>query len=195
MWALEERITWLFKGRFEKANEVVIQEKNQLGEACVRLTSSEPLICLNSPRDDALYFLQERKLADGIVLQVSETGAVLHLIECKKVIKDGNWEHIKSQWSGALQTALALCGVLGLTVSENQRVFLYSAYREDKLSPSNNTNPALLKMLTGARSSDPIPPALEWGRQNVKILGCQFRHHKIQLDPAGHGHFQIEVNE
>ena len=193
MWDLQERLAWLSKERCEQANEVVVLEQAEQGEARVTFTSNKTLICLNSPDNKPLYFLQERKLADGIVLQVSEQGASLQLVECKKTIKEKSWEAVKIQWRGAVQTALALCGVLGLPMPAKENVFLYSAYREDKLSPSSNTNPVLLKMLVGANTSVPAPHVLEWQAESVSVLGQSFQHYKIKLDADGNGQFQIGV--
>lgn len=193
MWNLQERLAWLSNERFVQANEVIVLEQAEQGEARVTFTSSEALICLNSPNNKPLYFLQERRLADGIVLQVNDQGASLHLVECKKTIKEKSWETVKAQWSGALQTALALCGVLGLPAPAKEQVFLYSAYRDDKLSPANNTNPVLLKMLVGANRSAPSPHVLEWQASSVNVLGKSFKHHKIKLDADGNGQFQIGV--
>ena len=123
MWNLQERLAWLSNERFVQANEVIVLEQAEQGEARVTFTSNETLICLSSPDNKALYFLQERKLADGIVLQVSDQGASLHLVECKRTIKERSWETVKIQWSGALQTALALCGVLGLPTPAKEQVF------------------------------------------------------------------------
>lgn len=194
MWVLEERLSWLSKERFHQANEVVIREQNQAGAASVKFTSNKPLLSLNSPNNTPLYFLQENKLADGILLQVGEQGVSVHLVECKKTIREKSWATVKLQWAGALQTALALCGVLGLPNPTHENIYVYSAYRTEKLSADNNVNPVLLKRLVGGSSLEPKPSSIEWGAANVKVLGRAFTHHKIKLDDEGNGSFQIGVN-
>lgn len=193
MWDIQERLAWLSKARCTQGNEIVILEQATEGEASVRFTANEPLICLNSPNNKALYFLREQKLADGIVLQYGETDVTLHLVECKKTIREKSWASVKLQWSGALQTALALCGLLGLPAPTKEHIFLYSAYRDDKLSPANNVNPVLLKLPVGASPSVSAPHVLEWQAADVNVLGKRFKHHKIQLDEDGYGQFQIGV--
>lgn len=194
MWEQEERRAWLSRERFHQANEVVVREQSQAGEASVKFTSNEPLLSLSSPDNNPLYFLQERKLADGIVLQVGERGVSVHLVECKRTIREKSWATVKLQWAGALQTALALCGVLGLPNPNGENIYLYSAYRTEKLSADENVNPVLLKRPVGGSAMEPKPSSIEWEELNVNVLGRTFTHHKIQLDDEGNGSFQIGVN-
>ena len=81
--------------------------------------------------------------------------------------------------------------MLGVSAPTKNDVFLYSAYREDKLSPSHSTNPVLLKLAIGACKSDAIPRMLDWQADEVNVLGRWFKHHKIRLDEDGSGVFQI----
>lgn len=191
MWDMDGRLAWLSKQCCTQGTEVTVVEQAEEGGAQVQFVSSERLICLNSPNNKPLYFLDMRKLADGIILQVGENSTVLHIVECKKTIREKTWDTVKEQWAGAVQTAFALCGVLGVPAPANTDVFLYSAYREDKLSVAKNTNPALLKMPVGVMTAAQKPQALEWSQQQVKILERQFEHRKIQLDATGNGRFEI----
>lgn len=191
MWEQEERCAWLSRERFQQANEVLVREQNRAGEALVKFTSNEPLLSLSSPDDNPLYFLQERKLADGIVLQVRERDVSVHLVECKKTISEKSWTTVKQQWAGALQTALALCGVLGLPNPTSENIYLYSAYRNEKLSMNKNVNPVLLKRPVGGSALEPKPSSIEWEEPKIKVLGKTFMHHKIKLDDDGSGSFQI----
>lgn len=191
MWEMDERLAWLSKQRCTQGTQVTVVEQAEEGEAQVQFVSSERLICLNSPDNKPLYFLDMRKLADGIILQLGASRTALHIVECKKTIKENSWKTVKEQWAGAVQTAFALCGVLGVPTPANTDVFLYSAYREDTLSAAQNTNPALLKMPVGVTIAAHKPQALEWSQQQVKILERQFEHRKIQLDETGNGRFEI----
>ena len=191
MWDINERLAWLAKQCCTQGTEVTVVEQVEEGKAQVQFVSSERLICLNSPNNKPLYFLDMRKLADGIILQLGASRTALHIVECKKTIKEKNWGTVKEQWAGAVQSAFALCGVLGVPAPANTDIFLYSAYREDKLSAAQNTNPALLKMLVGVTAAEQKPQALDWSQQQVKILERQFEHRKIQLDETGNGRFEI----
>lgn len=191
MWGMDERLAWLSKQYCTDGTQVTVVEQAEEGEAQVQFVSSERLICLNSPNNKPLYFLDMRKLADGIILQLGASRTALHIVECKKTIKENSWKTVKEQWAGAVQSAFALCGVLGVPAPANTDIFLYSAYREDKLSAAQNTNPALLKMPVGVTTAAHKPQALEWSQQQVKILERQFEHRKIQLDETGNGRFEI----
>lgn len=191
MWDINERLAWLAKQCCTQGTEVTVVEQVEEGKAQVQFVSSERLICLNSPNNKPLYFLDMRKLADGIILQLGASRTALHIVECKKTIKENSWKTVKEQWAGAVQSAFALCGVLGVPAPANTDIFLYSAYREDKLSAAQNTNPALLKMLVGVTAAEQKPQALDWSQQQVKILEHQFEHRKIQLDETGNGRFEI----
>lgn len=191
MWGMDERLAWLSKQYCTDGTQVTVVEQAEEGEAQVQFVSNERLICLNSPNNKPLYFLDMRKLADGIILQLGASRTALHIVECKKTIKENSWKTVKEQWAGAVQSAFALCGVLGVPAPANTDIFLYSAYREDKLSAAQNTNPALLKMLVGVTAAEQKPQALEWSQQQVKILERQFEHRKIPLDETGSGRFEI----
>lgn len=157
-------------------------------------------ISINLNQGEAVYIkgeqlcfpcLQEKKVADAIIFHQTKTDTTLHIIECKTTVKEKEWIHIKKQFQGALISAIALHGVLNLKTLKD--VKLYTAYRKDRLTPSNNPDPVLFK--TGVGTISPhIPIATDWLDNKINLLSLPaISHQKIQLDTVT-GIAQTELN-
>ncbi len=134
--------------------------------------------------------LQEKKVADAIIFHQTEIDTTLHIIECKTTIKEKEWTHIKKQFQGALISAIALHGVLNLKALTN--IKLYTAYRNDRLTPSHNPDPVLLK--TGVGKSSP-PIVTDWLNNHIGLLSLPtISHQKIQLDNTGIAQTELNLN-
>lgn len=188
---VENRMEWFSADFLLQGKRAVVEETAKEGEAKVTFTSELDFIHIKTPNDKALFFLKERKLADGIILQRRDNDVFVHVIECKKNVKEKNWVDIKSQWGGALQTALAVCGVLGWPAPSFEKIKLYTAYRKTALTPIETTNPTLLKMPVGLKKANTLPSVLEWQTNEVFLLNHKFEHRKIQLDGNGVAAFEL----
>lgn len=106
----------------------------------------------------------------------------MHIIECKRTVKNKEWNHIKEQFKGAFLNALAISGYLGINIDMNN-VKLYTALRNDKLNEYLKSNPIELKSQVGRFSE--FNDMFEWNEGEViletfnKII-C--KHKKIQLN-------------
>lgn len=178
---LQTRLGWLDSNHVQHGNRVRVVEANEEGEAEVTISSANPLLVVNTSDKNALRYLTQRKVADGTVCEfLSNDTVILHLLECKRTVKEKSWQQVKEQFHGALLNAFAVCGVLN--VKQIAEVRLYTAYRDDKLDPVNTANPSLLKAPVGGKQP---APAIEWQQGRVRILEHQFLHQKIQLDHLG----------
>jgi hypothetical protein len=134
---------------------VEVSEKNKEGKARVSVNSPNELIRATSDLISIQWF-RNRKAADGLILELlANDEARLHVVECKRSISNPErWEHSKHQFDGSLSIARALCGALGLTISD---VRLYTALEKDNLG-GRSPDPVMLKGEIGGRN---VPPAEE----------------------------------
>ena len=91
--------------------------------------------------------------------------------------------HIKKQFSGALQNAYALAGVLGIEI-DLTKVKTYTVYRNDKLNDASNP----VKLRYGINTKGDSTGSLEqkeWSSDTVEIDFTEkviLEHCKVQLD-------------
>ena len=106
------------------------------------------------------------------------------LIELKKQVTFGKWPQIKQQWHGAWLHALAIAGVLEISLTE--KVQCVVGYRTEKLG-QNNPDPILLKAHSGSQST-----LREWETNSAELheLG-QVQFMPVQLDENGYGEVAI----
>lgn len=183
---LARRRSWLSPDHTRSGYSISIVEAKDEGRACVEFFSANDLLFVNTTEGNRLAYLKEQKVADGTICEfIDDTRVRLHLVECKKTVREKSWNTARSQFRGALQNALGVCGVLGVTI---QSVSLYTAYVTDKLDPEQTSNPALLK----GRLGESEPPAFQQWRNGLVIMeGASFEHNRIQLDPSGNGQYPI----
>lgn len=186
---LQTRLQWLDTNHIQYGQNVTVVEPSAEGEAEVCITADNALLLVKTTEKNALGYLRQKKVADGTVCEfVSDTSVNLHLIECKRTVKAGNWEHVKEQFQGALLNAFAVCGLLN--VKDIREIRLYTAYRNDRLSAENSANPTLMKMQVGSRQ-----PAMaqDWQDGAVRVLNHLCTHQKILLDTDGKAALSLSV--
>lgn len=178
---LQTRLGWFDSNHVQLGSQVRVVEANEEGEAEVTISSTNRLLLVNTSDKSALRYLSQRKVADGTVCEfLSDDAVILHLMECKRTVKENTWRQIKEQFQGALLNAFAVCGLLN--VKQIAEVRLYTAYREDKLDPVTTANPSLLKAPVGGKAAS---SAIEWRQGQVRILDHGFKHQKVPLDHQG----------
>lgn len=177
---LDQRLQWFQEHRCSVGSDQFILEENR-EEGYTKIICKTNKHCLIFHIEKhGLKCLINESCADHIIFErVSDQSWNLHIIECKKSVGDSEWEKIKKQFEGALLNALALMGVLG--IEKLEEIKCYTAFRRDKLTVRECTNPALLKTLVGGPASG--NPILEWRYGRVQILSIKnITHRKIQLD-------------
>jgi hypothetical protein len=129
-----------------------------------------------------------RKAADGIIFVFESNSVIsLHIIELKATINSNTWRKIKYQFSNALIRALAIQGILEITINN-----VYSAYIKDSLSTIPNSS----LEINGNPSKIP-KEFTEWEKASneVALSGTNnpFKHTKIELDKNGFGEIDLTI--
>ncbi|MDM8515123.1 hypothetical protein QUF76_02900 [Desulfobacterales bacterium HSG16] len=187
----EQRLLWIDPNYFERGNEsIVIRENTENGVLELGCTVRNDSLKFNLESKNRLSYLKHKKVADAVIFEIVEPDSVrIHIIECKTTVNSGSskksssWEHVKLQFCGALQNALGVLGILGLSAIRD--VKFYTAFINDRISPENNPNPVTLR--TGFGENSQIPP-LDWMSDKISVLSISSAHHrKIQLNAEGKG--------
>lgn len=115
---LEQRLAWIEPDHFERGSAVSVIERKKGGEGTATFISPDnnQLLRFNLSEENRLRLLKQRKVADGILLELGQDGQPvrLHLVELKGNVTTGKWREVKAQLLGALHNAHALMGLLGL---------------------------------------------------------------------------------
>ncbi|EIJ41784.1 hypothetical protein BegalDRAFT_0876 [Beggiatoa alba B18LD] len=184
---LEERLKWLDVNKYKHIQAETIfsleeEKKKPENYAKIAIEVKTGMILYIKGEDVCLECLHERTVADAIIFYLSETETHLHIIECKTTVRSDEWEHIKKQFKGALLNAFALHGLLAL--KKITAIYVYTAFRRDKIQPQNNPNPVLLK--TGVGTNLNLTNSLDWFDETIKLLSIpNIPHQKIELDENG----------
>ena len=114
-------------------------------------------------------------------------------MECKKIVGQRTWNKALQQVRWTLLRLRALAGALGVPI---QRVTLYTAFREDKLSSTSSRNPLAPRNLITSRFAE-LDESIErprrlqkaWEDDEIVFDGFdgRFVHTKVELDGEGHG--------
>ncbi|WP_027961058.1 hypothetical protein [Halomonas halodenitrificans] len=187
MEVLEQRLAWIEPDHFERGRAVSIIERKKGGEGTATFTSPDnnQLLRFNLSEENRLRLLKQRKVADGVLLELGEDGQPvrLHLVELKGGVTTGKWCEIKQQLLGALHNAHALMGLLGLPMPEI--VECHTCYTRDRISPQASAQPALFKPGVGVKL--PHRQGQDW-QQGYCELSPEFpryRHHRHRRDERG----------
>lgn len=194
MEVLEQRLAWIEPDHFERGRAVSVIERKKGGEGTATFTSPDnnQLLRFNLSEENRLRLLKQRKVADGILLELDQDGQPvrLHLVELKGGVTTGKWSEIKEQLLGALHNAHALTGLLGLPMPEI--VECHTCYTRDRISPQESAQPALFKPGIGVK----LPPrqGQDWQQGYCELSPefPRFRHYKHRRDERGD--VQVGVN-
>lgn len=134
---LEQRLAWIEPDHFERGSAVSVIERQKGGEGTATFTSpgNNQLLRFNLSEENRLRLLKQRKVADGVLLELGQDGhpVRLHLVELKGNVTTGKWREVKAQLLGALHNAHALMGLLGLPMPET--VECHTLYQGPHQSP------------------------------------------------------------
>ena len=181
-----ERLSWFDTNHYSYDKKVKVVENNEDGRAEVDFKSEEILFKISCSEKNRLEYLKQRKVADASIFKFTDEDKVdLHVVECKKTLRDSDWAKAKKQFEGGLINSYGVCGILGKRINN---IFFYTAYREERLSYTNTANPVLLKNTLGNKD---LTSAIDWGRGRVSIIDRQFEHRKIKLDESGYGEYRL----
>ena len=112
---VQQRLTLFEVGQgknVECSDEIFHLTEKGEGQADVEVSLSNPCILFRDLENRKLKYFKNNKCADYVLFEYQGQNWIVHIFELKKTVKTKEWEHIKQQFSGALQNALALAGVL-----------------------------------------------------------------------------------
>lgn len=169
------------------SEKFVMEETIKDGYAKVDLQVHNYSILFEKVDKHALGYLKLNNCSDFILLEYKDEHWIPHIFEFKRTINKKNFEHSKLQFLGGLQNALALAGVLGISLSLGETI-LYSVYRNDNIS--GGANPAKLRYEMHRYHGDEHKNMdkeiyQEWNSERVSIMFDEysgFDLKKIKLD-------------
>lgn len=163
------------------------------GQADLTVLLSSPCILFKKLEDNGLPYFKNRKCADYVLFERKDDNWFVHIFELKRTVKSKSWGHIKFQFSGALQNAYALAGVLGIEIHMD-KVKTYTVYRNDKLRDASNPAKIRYQIQTKQGNAE-SPEQREWNSNTVEIdfiEKIRLEHHKVQLNiETGVGQCQL----
>lgn len=189
--SVKERLKLFQNGCFQIAErEFSVQEKAKEGIANIACQVGGDAIVFTIEGKKGFQSLWIKKCADAIVFeQCEEDRWNLHIIECKRTVRERNWEDIKEQFSGAILHAYAIMGILG--IQQFDKIQCYTAFRTNLLDPEESPNPILYKMPEEDESLDITFD--DWFNGRISLLFLdELEHHKIRLDDMGNGEVMLE---
>lgn len=132
------------------------------------------------------------KRIDHFVLRKNADIWELHMIEIKKSVKTDVWQNVKIQMGVSYLKIKALLTFLGISI-ENENVFVYTAYGEDKMTDNNSSSAGVTTKTF--KTGEPLmnPKTDEWdaGFIYIPLIDTdgnvrpeKFKHIKILMTPA-----------
>lgn len=168
--------------KVEYSNEVLHLTEKGAGQADVEVGLSNPCILFKDLEKRKLKYFKNDMCADYVLFEYKGQYWTIHIFELKRTVKTKEWEHIKRQFSGALQNALALAGVLDFNVDLKQ-VHLYTAYRNDLIN--NEADPVAIRCEMHEKKHDEERPRDDdWNNEFISLdfLGeLKLSHRKVKL--------------
>lgn len=153
------------------------------GKADLQLILNSPSVLFKFLEKKGLPYFKNKKCADYVLFENMNDEWFVHIFELKRTVASDRWQHIKLQFSGALQNAYALAGVLGIKI-DLDKVKAYTVYRNDKLNDASNP----VKLRYGINTKGDSTGSLEqkeWNSDTVEIDFTEkviLEHCKVQLD-------------
>lgn len=184
---LEQRLTWIEPDHYERGSAVSVIERKKGGEGTATFTSpgNNQLLRFNLSEENRLRLLKQRKVADGILLELGQDGQPvrLHLVELKGNVTTSKWREVKAQLLGALHNAHALMGLLGLPMPDT--VECHTCYTKDRIGPHESAQPALFKPGVGVKLVPRQGQDWQQGYCELSAEFPRFLHHKHRRDEQG----------
>lgn len=164
-------------------SQLHLQEKSEQGIADLTLHLQNPCILFKDLEHKKLEYFQNKKCADYVLYEQKAGNWMVHIFELKRTVGEKHWLNMKEQFKGAMQNALAIAGFLGIEV-DMDNIYVYSAYRNDKLK--DYSNPAKLRFqMHQPKCSGMSKECEDWNEKEVVLDFLdkeKFVHHKIPLD-------------
>ncbi len=192
---VEEKLQMFRKEKYvvlAEKEEKELGEKSRSGEVRLKFIATGDTLILLSPERNVLPYLDEKQkgatsCADVFIYRLRKDTSVwdLHIIEFKKTINTDSLGKSKWQFTMGIYNARAVAAFLGM---ELQNIYLYSGYRNDKLSTMEN---ASLIALRASNNRSVLKAINQWknGICELELDGGSkvVFHHKIQLKQDGTG--------
>lgn len=167
-----------------------LKEKKKGGEVNLTYTAQGNTLILLSPENHVLFYLDGQKkgvtaCADIFLFKlICESGKwELHIIEFKKTVNLDTIGKSRWQFTMGIYNARAVAAFLGIEI---QNIYLYSGFRNDKLTIQDNS---LLIALRANNSTEAIKKIKQWNKEecelNIDGKNIVLPHKKICLDQAG----------
>lgn len=181
---VQERIDLLESGLVKTSKqEMHLTEKTEEGSADLTLHLNNACILFSDLENKKLGYFRNKKCADYIVYENRASGWILHVFELKRSVGQKEWLAMKEQFKGAIQNALAIAGVLGISI-ELAQVRIYSVFRNDKLNDYANTARLHSKLHETTRGNLPAD-CEDWDKESAKLDFLDqewYTHSKVRLD-------------
>lgn len=139
--------------------------------------------------------LISKKCVDGIfAVQNEDETWDLHVMECKRTIKESKWKKVKYQFEASILRAVGILTGLGIQVSGIQ---LYTAVQYDLLTPKIESDPTLARMnQTGwnklSSEDQEKMHYLDWMNTELELwVKKNIPHQIIILDESGKGEVHL----
>lgn len=188
MFTTKEKQSWFDANKALLKKTAVVEEKQNGGDEAVKIKSDRELLILPNESFRSC-FISDRKCADVLVCETLDDKSIcFHIIELKRTIRDSSWNKVKDQFRSSIKHAFSVGGYL--ESCEVKKINVYTAFRYDKLKTQATPNPILLKNEIGKNPSSSI----DWNSRNLKLLGKNMLHKKIQLDEDGCGVLKINLS-
>lgn len=168
------------------SEKLIIEEKIEDGKANLTCDLTNYSISFRNADKNIVGYFKNQKCADSIIFQrINENDWKLIVIEFKRTLSIKNLTKSIEQFIGAIHNSLALAGVLG--IKEFKCVEVYSAYRNEKISPDKIEDIVTLKDIRIKRLIK------QWQEQKVKFdfIDSDVYYGRIELDDLGNGKIVI----
>ncbi|WP_338553628.1 hypothetical protein [Paenibacillus sp. KS-LC4] len=142
------------------SNRFTLREEAEDGAAELEIyftaQADKQYIRLLKEHDHILTYTENRKCADGIILEWNlvgscNRGAKVYIIELKTGIGVNTWKKVKKQFQGATFRALAFASTIG--VGPVEQIYYFTAFTEDRQMKKSQDMLEKQKRITGIAAS------------------------------------------
>lgn len=150
----------------ESGAAVEIEEKAATGSGIISFPLAGDKIAIRIPNGKPpLSWASNGKCADGAIILQKDEVIEAHIIELKGSVGPGAWQNIKKQFHGMYINILAVTSVGCIPSPKN--IVCHIAYKKDTFKGANNTDPTLIKTVTGGAT--PIGGGTEWNSGSFQL--------------------------
>lgn len=175
--------------------DIILGEKNKDGKAKLTCHLNNDALILPSPEKNVLRYLDEKikgatACADVFLFEMNPDDKwILHIMEFKKSIDTSTMSKSKKQFTMGIYNARAVAGFLNIKIED---IFLYSGYRNDKITSLPEDN---LSKMRSSNNLEILRLINEWNKGKwsleVDLKKKFYVHTKVKLDENGNGQYMI----